>query len=68
MAALPAGALLEADEDRTGDRRSKQGGTAYDHTPLTAEVGGDFVVSENHRLCRWFQKALAMHKKSILLW
>ena len=26
------------------------------------------IVQENHRLCRWFQKALAMSEKSILLW
>ena len=26
------------------------------------------LYTENHRLCRWFQKALAMRRKNILLW
>ena len=26
-----------------------------------------FLYKENHRQCRWFQKALAMHRKNILL-
>ena len=26
------------------------------------------LYKENHRQCRWFQKALAMHRKNILLW
>jgi hypothetical protein len=25
------------------------------------------LYKENHRQCRWFQKALAMHRKNILL-
>ena len=28
---------------------------------------GDFLYTENHRQCRWFQKALAMHRKNVLL-
>ena len=27
----------------------------------------DLLYKENHRQCRWFQKALAMHRKNILL-
>ena len=27
-----------------------------------------FLYKENHRQCRWFQKALAMHRKNVLLW
>ena len=26
-----------------------------------------FLYKENHRQCRWFQKALAMHRKNVLL-
>ena len=47
MAALPARALLEADEDRLGDRRSNQGGTAYDNLYAPGrEVGGVFILSD----------------------
>ena len=32
--------------------------------PLTSEeISGFSIVKENHRQCRWFQKALAMRKK-----
>ena len=30
-----------------------------------ARVG--FLYKENHRQCRWFQKALAMHRKNVLV-
>ena len=36
--------------------------------PLKSLISeGFFLYKENHRQCRWFQKALAMHRKNILL-
>ena len=43
MATLLAGALLEADEGRPGDRRLNQGGTAYRLYAPDREVGGVFA-------------------------
>ena len=31
------------------------------------QMGAALLYKENHRQCRWFQKALAMHRKNILL-
>ena len=32
-----------------------------------AQAAAALLYKENHRQCRWFQKALAMHRKNILL-
>ena len=34
---------------------------------LQGARSGLFLYKENHRQCRWFQKALAMHRKNVLL-
>ena len=31
------------------------------------EAARVLLYKENHRQCRWFQKALAMHRKNVLL-
>ena len=32
-----------------------------------AQAAAALLYKENHRQCRWFQKALAMHRKNVLL-
>ena len=37
-------------------------------SPVKPASGLDFLLyKKNHRQCRWYQKALAMHRKNILL-
>ena len=36
-------------------------------TLMRLSIGVISLYKENHRQCRWYQKALAMHRKNILL-
>ena len=47
--------------------RRSRARASYKTGPLLFCSGPDFLYKENHRQCRWFQKALAMHRKNVLL-
>ena len=38
-----------------------------DDEPDIRRICRILLYKENHRQCRWFQKALAMHRKNVLL-